>query len=64
MLGDVLVDELRRNPAVALTINTEVHPPHILLLPGKADLDPVDGIPDEYLQTSGSYKMTSEQRQE
>lgn len=55
---------LRRNPSVALTIDTEVHPPHILLLRGEAELDPVDGIPEEYLQTSGSYKMTPEQRQE
>ena len=55
---------LRRNPAVALTIDTEVHPPDVLLLRGDAELDPVDGIPDEYLQASGTYRMTPEQRQE
>jgi Pyridoxamine 5'-phosphate oxidase len=27
---------LRHNPAVALTIDTEVHPPHILLMRGRA----------------------------
>jgi hypothetical protein len=55
---------LRRNPAVALTIDTEVHPPKVLLLRGRAELDVVDGIPDEYLQMNGSYTMTPEQRAE
>ena len=55
---------LRRNPAVALTIDTEVHPPKILLLRGEAVLDEVEGIPDEYLQMNGSYGMTPEQRVE
>jgi hypothetical protein len=55
---------LRRNPMVALTIDTEVHPPKILLIRGRAELDVVDGIPDEYLQMNGSYAMTPEQRVE
>src|SRR6478672_9180927 len=55
---------LRANPMVALTIDTEVHPPRILLIRGRAELDVVDGIPDEYLQMNGSYEMTSEQRVE
>ncbi len=54
---------LQRHPAVALTIDTEVHPPDILLLRGVAELDPVDGIPEEYLRISGTYQMTPEQRQ-
>ncbi|HEY3529536.1 MAG TPA: pyridoxamine 5'-phosphate oxidase family protein [Nocardioides sp.] len=54
---------LRRHPAVALTIDTEVHPPDVLLLRGVAELDPVDGIPEEYLRISGTYQMTPEQRQ-
>ena len=53
---------LRANPAVALTIDTEVHPPTILLIRGRAELDVVDGIPDEYLQAAGTYQMTPEQR--
>jgi hypothetical protein len=53
---------LRRNPAVALTIDTEVHPPKILLIRGRAELDVVEGIPEEYLQINGSYEMTPEQR--
>jgi hypothetical protein len=53
---------LRQSPSVALTVDTEVHPPKILLIRGRADLDVVDGIPDEYLQMNGSYEMTPEQR--
>lgn len=55
---------LRHNPAVALTIDTEVHPPKILLIRGRAELDAVDGIPEEYLQMNGTYTMTAEQRAE
>jgi hypothetical protein len=39
-----------------------VHPPKILLLRGRAELDVVEGIPEEYLQMNGSYTMTPEQR--
>ena len=55
---------LRSNPTVALTIDTEVHPPKLLLIRGRAELDVVDGIPDEYLQMNGTYQMTPEQRVE
>jgi len=55
---------LRANPQVALTIDTEVHPPKILLLRGSAELDPVDDIPEEFLQMNGTYEMTAEQRVE
>ncbi|HEX7136026.1 MAG TPA: pyridoxamine 5'-phosphate oxidase family protein [Iamia sp.] len=55
---------LRQNPMVALTIDTEVHPPTILLIRGRAELDEVEGIPDEYLEMNGSYEMTAEQRVE
>jgi hypothetical protein len=55
---------LRANPAVALTIDTEVHPPKILLIRGRAELDVVDGIPEEFLQMNGSYEMSAEQRVE
>lgn len=55
---------LRENPMVALTIDTEVHPPKILLIRGSAELDHVDGIPDEYLEANTSYEMTAEQRVE
>jgi hypothetical protein len=55
---------LRENPAVALTMDTEVHPPKILLIRGRAELDVVEGIPEEYLQANGTYAMTPEQRVE
>jgi hypothetical protein len=55
---------LRRNPAVALTIDTEEHPPKILLVRGRAELDAVDGIPDEFLAVNGGTTMTPEQRVE
>jgi hypothetical protein len=55
---------LAANPTVALTIDTEVHPPKILLIRGRAELDDVDGIPDEYLTMNTSYEMTAEQRVE
>lgn len=55
---------LRRNPAVALTIDTEVHPPKILFIRGRAELDVTDGIPDEYLEMNSTYQMTPEQRVE
>ncbi|TDE95136.1 pyridoxamine 5-phosphate oxidase [Occultella glacieicola] len=55
---------LRHNPAVALTIDTEVHPPKILFIRGRAELDEVEGIPEEYLEMNGSYRMTPEQRVE
>ena len=51
-------------PMVALTIDTEVYPPRILLIRGRAELDVVAGIPDEYFEASGTYKMTPEQRVE
>ncbi|AYF75442.1 pyridoxamine 5-phosphate oxidase [Nocardia yunnanensis] len=53
---------LRANPRVALTIDTEVHPPKILLLRGTAELEVVEGIPEEFLTMNGSYEMTPEQR--
>ena len=55
---------LSNNPAVALTIDTEVHPPKILLIRGRAELDFVDDIPDEYLHATSTYEMTPEQRVE
>ena len=55
---------LKQNPMVALTIDTEIHPPQILLIRGRAELDYVDGIPDEFVQATSTYSMTPEQRVE
>lgn len=38
-----------------------MHPPLILLLRGQAELDVVDGIPQEYLEMNGTYQMSAEQ---
>jgi hypothetical protein len=46
------VPALRKNPKVALTIDTTAFPPHVLLVRGTASLDVVEGIPPEYLAAS------------
>lgn len=51
------VEALRANPDVALTIDTETQPPHVLLVRGIAT---VDGVPKEYLDAN--RKMTPEDR--
>jgi Pyridoxamine 5'-phosphate oxidase len=58
------ISALRHNPAVALTIDTEVHPPTMLLIRGRAELDVVEGIPEEFFEMNGTYGMTPEQRVE
>ena len=58
------VAALRSDPAGALTIDTEVHPPKILLIRGRAELDFVEGIPDEFLEMNNTDRMTPEQRTE
>jgi len=55
---------LSENPMVALTIDTDVHPPKILLLRGRAELDFVGGIPEEFLQATNTYQMMPAQRVE
>jgi len=55
---------LRHNPAVALTMDTVEYPPKILLVRGLAELDVVEGIPDEYLAMNSTSTMTPEQRVE
>ncbi len=46
------VPALAANPKVALTIDTNAFPPHVLLVRGTAAIDIVDGVPPEYLQAS------------
>src|SRR5690242_10812961 len=52
------------NPAGAVTTHTQARPRRILLVRGRAELDHVDGIPQEYLEANTSYAMTAEQRVE
>ncbi len=46
------VAALKANPKVALTVDTNAFPPHVLLVRGTAAIDIVDGIPPEYLEAS------------
>jgi hypothetical protein len=43
------VAALAADPRVAITIDTEGFPPHVLLIRGEARLETVDGVPEEYL---------------
>jgi hypothetical protein len=54
------VAALRRNPKVALTIDTGAFPPKALLLRGTADVEVVQGVPEGYLH-AGHKVMTDEQ---
>lgn len=47
------VAALRRNPQVALTVDTQDQwPPRVLLVRGEATLELVDGVPADYLKAS------------
>jgi hypothetical protein len=46
------VRALTANPKVAMTIDTDAQPPHILLVRGTASVEIVDGVPDEFLEAS------------
>ncbi|HEY0812453.1 MAG TPA: pyridoxamine 5'-phosphate oxidase family protein [Pseudonocardia sp.] len=46
------VGALRKNPRVALTIDTEGFPPRVLLIRGTATVEVVDGVPDDYIAAS------------
>ncbi|MGB6161887.1 MAG: pyridoxamine 5'-phosphate oxidase family protein [Pseudonocardiaceae bacterium] len=54
------VRALTANPAVALTIDTDTHPFHVLLVRGTAEIKIFDGIPPEYLK--GAKKGITEQQ--
>jgi hypothetical protein len=46
------VPALKANPKVALTVDTNSFPPHVLLVRGTAVIDIVEGVPPEYLEAS------------
>lgn len=46
------VAALRAHPRVAITIDTDSHPPHVLLIRGAARVEVVEGVPEEYLAAS------------
>jgi Pyridoxamine 5'-phosphate oxidase len=49
------VHALENNPKVAMTIDTNTLPPHVLLVRGTARLEIVDGVPLEFLEASHKY---------
>jgi hypothetical protein len=46
------VRALASNPKVALSIDTDTQPPHVLLVRGTAAVEIVNGVPDEFLEAS------------
>jgi hypothetical protein len=46
---------LKANPKVALTIDTNSFPPHVLLVRGTAQVEIVDGVAPEYLEGTRKY---------
>jgi hypothetical protein len=54
------VAALRKNPKVALTIDTGAFPPKALLLRGTAEVELVQGVPEGYL-VAGRKVMTGDQ---
>lgn len=49
------VRALQANPTVALTVDSNDFPPHVLSVRGTAAIEIVDGVPDEYLTASRRY---------
>jgi general stress protein 26 len=54
------VAALRKNPKVALTIDTGAFPPKVLLIRGTAEVELVQGIPDGYLEAG--HKVTTDEQ--
>jgi hypothetical protein len=46
------VPALKKNPRVAITIDTDSFPPHVLLIRGSASLELVEGVPAGYLEAA------------
>jgi hypothetical protein len=49
------VEALAANPKVALTVDTDSFPPHVLLVRGEATVEVVDGVPDEFVEASRRF---------
>ncbi len=49
------VKALAANPKVALTVDTDSFPPHVLLVRGEAAVEVVDGVPDEFVAASRRF---------
>lgn len=53
--GAAKIKALRARPDVAITIDTNAMPPHVLLLRGPAEVTDVDGVVPEYLAAHIRY---------
>jgi hypothetical protein len=49
------IKALAANPKVALTVDTNSFPPHVLLVRGEAVVEVVDGVPDEFVESSRRF---------
>jgi Pyridoxamine 5'-phosphate oxidase len=49
------VKALAANPQVALTVDTNDFPPHVLLVRGNAAVQVVDGVPDVFIDASRRF---------
>jgi hypothetical protein len=49
------VRALRRNPDVAVTIDTDTFPPEVLSIRGRAEITEIDGIAAEYAEAAHRY---------
>lgn len=49
------VAALAANPQVALTVDTDAFPPHVLLVRGEAAVEVVPGVPDEFVEASRRF---------
>ena len=49
------VKALAANPKVALTVDTDGFPPHVLLVRGEAAVEVVDGVPDEFVEAARRF---------
>lgn len=49
------IASLRANPAVAVSIDTDDQPPHVLLVRGQATIDDIDGVAPEYAASARRY---------
>ncbi len=49
------VEALAVNPKVALTVDTDSFPPHVLLVRGGAAVEVIDGVPDEFVEASRRF---------
>jgi hypothetical protein len=49
------VTALAANPQVALTVDTDRFPPHVLLVRGEAAIEVVEGVPAEFVEASRRF---------